>query len=125
MPRKPDAKSRSPLVLRVKPEWEIQVRAFKELCGRNGIEYSKELFERGVLGFLRDHNWPPGNSQTRMKDFVQTQLKECFFCKKPNKVLFRVEYISGLIAPTCRDCLDEKKRKGRSSTVKRVIGRWE
>jgi hypothetical protein len=125
MPRKPDPKSRSPLVLRVKPDWEIQVQAFKEICARNGVEYSQELFQRGVLGFLKDHNWPPGNSQTTMKAFVNMASKECFFCKKPSKVLLRVEYISGLIAPTCRDCLDEKKKKRAFCTVKRVIGRWE
>jgi hypothetical protein len=126
MPKPPDVDSKTNrLVMIGKDDQEVYVKAFKELCARNNLKVSDIIFEKAVLPFLREHNWPPGNSQTTMKSFVNMPSRECFFCKKPSKVLFRVEYISGLIVPTCRDCLDEKKKKGRSSTVKRVIGRWE
>jgi hypothetical protein len=72
MTKKGNPKSKTlRLSLIPKPEWETEVRAFKEICARNGIEMSRELYERAVKSFLRDHNWPPGNSQTTLPVFSE------------------------------------------------------
>ena len=74
------------IVLKPKPEWAIKIRAFRELCTRNGLSMSEELFNRGIESFLKDHNWPPGNSQTLL---FQNQSKNPL-CKCGKKASRRV-----------------------------------
>ena len=61
------------LVLIPKTGQEVKIRAFKELVARNGLQISDILFEK-VDEFLREHNWPPGNSQTLMSVFTEPKL---------------------------------------------------
>lgn len=74
MPRlaKPDAKTLR-LTLIPKPHQEIKIRAFKELVARNELEISEVLFEK-VEEFLKEHNWPPGNSQLPLTKFTRVQI---------------------------------------------------
>jgi len=83
------------LVLIPKLDWETEIRAFKEICARNRIEVSNELYERAVKTFLRDHHWPPGNSQTILDNVSEDGSKirtfdpiPCFFgCGRPSEKL--------------------------------------
>ena len=70
MPRRPDREAKTlQLALVPKPGQEEKIRAFKELIRRNGLEISDVLFEK-VEQFLKEHNWPPGNSQTVLVAFT-------------------------------------------------------
>ena len=97
--------------LKAKPEWEVHLRAFREICSRNGLSMSEELYNRGVLAFLQAHNWPPGNSQTLL---FPKPKKKCHFCKT-KEAKARVTYLSGLVADTCPGCKEKNKL-----TVKKV-----
>jgi len=123
LPKPPDPKGKSNrLVLAASPEQEIYVRAFKEIVARNGLTIRDILFEKAVLPFLKEHNWPPGNSQTVLPKFGLTDKKRCFRCKGEFESLIRVLYKSGRILGTCRNCLEGEEKKGTYSTVKRVLG---
>jgi hypothetical protein len=93
---------------------------FKEICEREGESVSeklREFIERYVI--VHDE----GNPQlTIMKFMEDVKLRECFFCRGHFDKLFKVEYASGLVAPTCEDCLNRNKAKGSFSTVKRALG---
>ena len=60
-----------------------------------------------------------GNPQTLLETFGAERSLTCFRCKKKFRSLIRVEYISGLEAQTCRDCLETDKRR---RVVKKVKG---
>jgi hypothetical protein len=87
MPRPIDPKGKTArLVLAPRSDQETKVRAFREICIRNKISISDELFKR-VDEFLKEHHWPPGNSQVLMKEFLPTPVGlvkplQCHFCKK-------------------------------------------
>ena len=85
MPRYPDPKSKHPrIVILAKPEWEVEMRAFKDLCARNGLEMGHEIYVRAIRTFLQDHHWPPGNSQTVLTAFSMKpkNASKCFVCGK-------------------------------------------
>jgi len=66
MTRKPDPRSKvARVVLDAKLGQEPQIRAFKEICYRDGLDASDELFQL-IHGWLKGHNWPPGNPQTQI-----------------------------------------------------------
>jgi hypothetical protein len=46
----------------------------------------------------------------------------CFFCGRTISELSKVEYISGLVAPTCHFCLERNKEK---KTVKQILEDFE
>ena len=76
MPRWPDRESKTiRLVVSPKLGEEEKVRAFKELIRRNGLRISDVLFEK-VEEFLKEHNWPPGNSQTIIPSFDEEEIEE-------------------------------------------------
>jgi len=62
------------LVLIPKPGQEEKIKAFRELVRRNDLEISDILFQK-VEEFLRQHNWPPGNSQTILPAFQRPGFK--------------------------------------------------
>ena len=63
-----------------------------------------------------------GNPQLRLDKFADIPERECFWCHGRFKTLKKVEYISGLVAPTCDACLQANLANGPYSTVKRVLG---
>ena len=76
MTRYADYKSKTiRLVLIPKPGEEEKIRAFKQLASRNGLKISRILFEK-VEEFLKEHNWPPGNSQTVMTVFLEDPISD-------------------------------------------------
>lgn len=108
---KPDAKTKR-LVLIPKPGQEIKITAFKEICARNGLEISKILFEK-VEQFLKEHNWPPGNSQTVLEVYPkQPPAPKCHMCKA-DAVVKMIYIKTGKSYPICqkhkRDCLETGK----------------
>lgn len=120
MPKPPNPESKGTKVtLSSKPEWVAEIRAFKEICARNGLSMSLELYKRGVRSFLRDHNWPPGNSQTSLSVFGVVTKTKCGLCNKLVGKVQRVEYASGSIIPSCDSCLNKNRKRG---LVKKVWG---
>ena len=114
MPRKPNPKSQTPrITICGKPHQEVQIRAAKEIAARNGIDLSDEMFNRGVLSFLRAHNWPPGNSQTVLPVFGVDGKKICGMegCGKETDVLYHCLFISGLQAWVCKDCKEDAQQR--------------
>jgi hypothetical protein len=64
-----------------------------------------------------------GNPQMLIEKFMSELPKqECFFCHGHFPDLWKVQYASGLVAPTCSECLAREKGKGSFSTVKKVLG---
>ena len=113
MTRYPNPKAKIvQVVLKAKPEWEIEVRAFREICARNGIEMGRELYERGIRTFLRDHNWPPGNSQTVLPAFSENKSEppvaaaKCGFTNCDRKCEMVVVHESGYEMPVCSYHID-------------------
>jgi len=120
MPRSPNPKSKTiRLVLIAKPFQEESIRAFKEIVARNGLIISDILFEK-VDSFLKQHNWPPGNSQTILQTFIGKTKKKCYFCEGRFPTLTKVKFISYLIAPVCNECLE--KAQHQKQTVKKILG---
>ena len=96
---------------------------FKRICEREGESVSskiREFIERYVI--VHD----VGNPQLQIMKFMEeAKLRECFFCRGHFDKLWKVEYVSGLVAPTCEDCLNRNKAKGAFSTVRKVRGLME
>ena len=121
MPRPPDPKSKGQQVyLKAKPGEETKIRAFKEICARNSIRVRDVLMEK-VDAFLREHNWPPGNSQTVLEVFIGDVQHKCYRCKGMFPTLTEVEFISGLKAGLCGSCLEQEQAKGPYCTIKRIL----
>ena len=96
---------------------------FDRICEREGENRSqkiREFIERYVI--VHDE----GNPQMQIMKFMEeAKLRECFFCRGHFDKLWKVEYVSGLVAPTCEDCLNRNRAKGTFSTVKKVRGLME
>lgn len=118
MPVNPKAKTMR-LVLVPKPGQEPAIRAFKEITARNGLQVSDILFEK-VEEFLREHNYPPGNSQTILDSFIGTIKQKCFKCEGFYPSLVKVRFISGLEANVCSTCLEEYQLR---NVVKKILRR--
>jgi len=89
VPRKPDpGTDEQQAYIRGKNEEEKKkIKAVKEICARNNIEV-RDVLMIGIDKFLRDHHWPPGNSQTVLPVFdVKPALPQLMcglaFCNKP------------------------------------------
>jgi hypothetical protein len=94
---------------------------FKLICFREGESASgkiREFIERYVM--VHSEGNPQMLIEKFMKDIPQ---QECFFCRGHFPDLRKVEYVSGLVAPTCQSCLEQNKAKGSFSTVKKVLGK--
>lgn len=120
MPRKPKPDSEVPqMIYRAKTEEEkIKLKAFKEICARNGIEM-REVAAAAVDRFLREHNWPPGNSQTLLQVFGSETKKFCGLCGAETNKLYDCLFISGLRKWCCEHCKNEAEQK---TTLKHVYG---
>ena len=82
MPRPPKLDSTDQLIFQAKTEQDrIIIKAFKEICWRNGLFYKNEIKRLIHDQFLvKEHRWPPGNSQTVLKSFTEDSLEMCSFC---------------------------------------------
>lgn len=79
MPRKPDPETKDQQAyIRGKTEEEKKkIKAVKEICARNNLEV-RDVLMAGINKFLRDHHWPPGNSQTLLSVYdVKPGLPMC------------------------------------------------
>lgn len=82
MPKPPNLESNRIVIQGRIEEENIRIKAFKEICNRNGLTYRKEILDL-INVFLRKHNWPPGNSQVLMTKFVDKRLIEKRKCDHP------------------------------------------
>ena len=112
MPKKPSVSNVNIQVFG-KPGEEPKIRAFKEICGRNNIEIRSVVLE-AVDAFLRQHNWPPGNSQTLLEKFGSDVRVVCMRCHRSfaETEVCRVVYKTGWEASSCVECLKKDKGKG-------------
>lgn len=107
MTRSPDPKSKTiNIQIHGKPGEAEKIRAFKEICARNGIEM-RDVVLKAVDHFLREHHWPPGNSQTLLNE--EPPKKQCWRCKNMFLKLTKVRFISGKEASTCAGCIQWAK----------------
>jgi hypothetical protein len=98
------------------PVWD----EFRLICLREGESASQKIREF-IERYVMVHS--EGNPQLLIEKFMKDlPQKECYHCKGHSTPLFKVKYISGLIAPTCQSCLNREREKGPYSTVKRVLG---
>jgi len=96
------------------------LKTFKQICQREDESMSRKI-EQYIARYVAVHS--SGNPQLHITKYLgKTQRKTCFFCQGRFPQLYKVKYVSGLVAPTCKVCLDENKAKGPFSTVKRVLG---
>jgi hypothetical protein len=89
-----------------------------DVLSREGRSISDWFFEQAER-YVLVHS--EGNPQLVLTKFTQDieAKKTCFFCRGHFPTLKKVEFISGLIAPTCESCLAQKVA---ARTVKRVLG---
>jgi hypothetical protein len=93
---------------------------FKEICNREGESASEKLREF-ISRYVMVHG--EGNPQMLIDRFCgEIKKGECFFCKQVKDQLWKVQYVSGLVVPTCKPCLEANKAKRSFSTVKKVMG---
>ena len=110
-------------VFYVDETFEPVLKEFDEICAREGESRSEKLREF-IERYVIIHT--SGNPQLRIDMFSDVVTKKaCFFCQGHFERLFKVEFVSGLIAPTCEACLDRNRAKGTFSTVKKVMGIME
>jgi hypothetical protein len=112
-PPNPNAKTNQVLIKARDQNEVVKVGAFKELCARNGLAMNDVLMDK-ITEFLRQHNWPPGNSQTLLQAFGPELRVVCMRCQKSFREteVCRVVYKSGWEASSCVECLKKDKGKG-------------
>lgn len=91
------------------------LKEFKNVCQREGVSMSDKV-ESFIARYVAVHM--KGNPQLRLESFFGDVNKKCFFCEGMFPSLYKVEYISGMIAATCSECLKTQKEK---TTVKKVL----
>lgn len=71
MPRDPDpgTKAQQAYVVAKTEEEKELIKAAKQICARNKDLNMRTVLMQGIKKFLRDHHWPPGNSQTLLGVF--------------------------------------------------------
>lgn len=88
MPRSPDPKTKTQQAyLRAKNlDEQAKIKAVKEICARNGDLQVRDVILKGFEQFLKEHNWPPGNSQTVLVSFSEIETSHsvtCSMCDRP------------------------------------------
>ena len=120
---KPNAPTKQ-IVAKPKPEWITEFTAFKEICARNQLSMSEEIYERAIKVFLRDHHWPPGNSQTLLAGFQEKHtIPKTVFCEYCNcPAVFRCSTIFSInsVKMLCQSHTVQFERR-REVTTKRKI----
>jgi hypothetical protein len=113
--RKADEKSKTfQIIMKPRPEWEREVRAFKEIHKRNNFSISETIMEKAVRVFLREHHWPetPGHSQFQITEFTGDAQKKlvCERCGAEGvSRLYEAVFISGKQLKECEECFKRAK----------------
>lgn len=121
VPRQPDPNSKTQqLYFRATTvEEKNKVKAVKELCARNDDIEIKDVLMIGVDKFLRDHNWPPGNSQTVLSVYGALPKHVCSRCGEKFTKLQRVKFVSGSTGQLCPGCLEHEEAR---TVIKKRMG---
>ena len=107
MPRPPDPKSKIPqIIIKAKNvEQEKKVRGAKEIVARN-----HDLTMIDILDpFLKQHHWPPGNSQTLLETFGSELSLICVYCGKGGFKSLRKVTTPGGTMSVCPSCYEDLK----------------
>jgi len=83
----PKSKTATIIVKANNEDEATRIRALKEICVRNNLEIRKVILAK-IDRFLKEHHWPPGNSQTVLEVFdvkarVSTPICGIHGCSKP------------------------------------------
>ena len=123
MPRPPKTDSNKYLLFQARnQEEEVWIKAFKEICIRN----NKTLREEGLrlvhdYFLVKEHRWPPGNSQTLLESFPIVTVEEpssCAWCDHEAEA--EIEYIpSGQVYPVCAEHLEQSRGESKWKETKR------
>lgn len=123
MGRQADPKAGKSLTIHAAtPAEEEKIKAFKEIHARNTDLEIRATVMECVDRFLAKHNWPPGNSQTKLASFGAVKTLRCASytgCNREVPYLNRTEYESGVIEDICDECLAKIRAK---KCVKKVWG---
>ena len=89
---------------------------FKEICIREGESISEKL-QTFMTRYTAVHSL--GNPQTMLNSFTSPTTRTCFRCEGRFLVLNKVEFLSGLEAGVCSECLRGYEDRG---LVKKRLG---
>ena len=98
------------------PVW----KKFRIICLREETSASEKI--RGFIArYVATHD--KGNPQMILERYGFTKQGECFKCERllPKNELTRVEFISGLKAWLCMECLNNELAKGAYCTIKKKV----
>lgn len=82
MPRKPNpgTKEQQAYIRGKTEEEKKKIKAVKEICARNENLQVRDVILKGFDKFLKDHNWPPGDSQTVLEAFEVKPVMKAPVC---------------------------------------------
>ena len=122
---KPNAPTKQ-IVAKPKPEWIPEFTAFKEICARNQLSMSEEIYERAIKVFLRDHHWPPGNSQTLLEVFEEKntipKLIVCEVCGEAAVYRCTTIFSINTVKDLCQSHTFQFVRRKEVISKKKIIG---
>ena len=106
MPRPPNPKSKFPqLIIKASNiEQEKKIRGAKEIVARNHLTMI-DILEP----FLKEHRWPPGNSQTLLETFGSKPTLICVYCGKGGFKTLRKVMTPGGEMSVCKSCYEDLK----------------
>lgn len=90
-------------------------KQFRLICQREGESASQKV-EAFEFDYVNAHNH--GNPQTLLQSHFRPPELVCFRCRGKFRVLRSVEYVSGLSAQVCDECLEKDRKRG---VVKKVM----
>ena len=127
MPRPPLSTSKTTrLVLVPKPGEEAKIKAFKEICARDGYRVSDEL-SKLIDEWLIKHNYPPGNPQLPLTRFTSGSGVQIPAASRPS--IFKAALGDQIIDVTERELqqvreqwplLDERCKRSWRSTLQQI-----
>jgi len=93
-------------------------REFREICLRENHSCSNKI-ETFIHEYVMRHK--AGNTQLRLDVFSDAKRKRCGLCGEQVDHLWEVKYVSGLTFPSCKTCIEDRKKRGLIRKVIRLI----
>ena len=91
---------------------------FRVICIREGTTASKKIVEF-MVQYVMEHK--KGNPQLLLEKFSGKAKQKCYRCDKAYPVLRKVEFVSGLKAELCAECLEHEYAKGAFCLITREL----
>jgi len=106
--RQADPKATGYFSVKARNETEHQlIGDLKRLSRQDGIELADLVFE-GIQYMFKAHHWPPGNPQTQLTIYQQTELPKVEKCKCGHPSLVWATYITSKEEYSfCQNCFSK------------------